>query len=67
VRLDLGATAKALAADRTAHAVHEATGSGVLVSLATGTLLAGEIDIPDPSSPGYQPTSLAAHTYQDKQ
>lgn len=33
VRLDLGATAKALAADRAAAAVHEATGAGVLVSL----------------------------------
>jgi thiamine biosynthesis lipoprotein len=33
VRLDLGATAKALAADRAAAAVHEATGAGALVSL----------------------------------
>jgi two-component system OmpR family sensor kinase len=27
---------------------------------------AGEIDIKDPSSPGCQPTLLAAHTHQDK-
>lgn len=33
VKLDLGATAKAWAADRAARAVHEATGLGVLVSL----------------------------------
>jgi len=33
VRLDLGATAKAWAADRAAHAAAEATGCGVLVSL----------------------------------
>lgn len=33
VHLDLGATAKAWAADRAAHAVHEATGAGVLVGL----------------------------------
>ncbi len=41
VRLDLGATAKALAADRAAHAVHEETGSGVLVSLGGDIALAG--------------------------
>jgi thiamine biosynthesis lipoprotein ApbE len=33
VKLDLGATAKAWAADRAAQAVHDATGCGVLVSL----------------------------------
>ena len=33
VQLDLGATAKALAADRGASAAHEASGAGVLVSL----------------------------------
>ena len=33
VRLDLGATAKAFAADRAAHQIAEETGSGVLVSL----------------------------------
>ena len=41
VRLDLGATAKALAADRAAHAAHEATGAGVLVSLGGDIALAG--------------------------
>jgi thiamine biosynthesis lipoprotein len=41
VRLDLGATAKALAADRAAQAAHEATGAGVLVSLGGDIALAG--------------------------
>jgi thiamine biosynthesis lipoprotein ApbE len=41
VRLDLGATAKALAADRAAHSAHEATGAGVLVSLGGDIALAG--------------------------
>ncbi len=41
VRLDLGATAKALAADRAAHAAHQATGAGVLVSLGGDIALAG--------------------------
>ncbi len=41
VRLDLGATAKALAADRAAHTAHEATGAGVLVSLGGDIALAG--------------------------
>jgi thiamine biosynthesis lipoprotein len=41
VRLDLGATAKALAADRAAAAVHEATGAGVLVSLGGDISTAG--------------------------
>jgi len=41
VRLDLGATAKALAADRAAHAAYEATGSGVLVSCGGDIALAG--------------------------
>lgn len=41
VHLDLGATAKALAADRAAHAAYEATGSGVLVSLGGDIALAG--------------------------
>jgi FAD:protein FMN transferase len=41
VRLDLGATAKALAADRAAYAVNEATGAGVLVSLGGDIALAG--------------------------
>jgi FAD:protein FMN transferase len=41
VELDLGATAKAWAADRSARAVHEATGSGVLVSLGGDIATAG--------------------------
>lgn len=42
VEIDLGATAKALAADRAAAAAHAATGSGVLVSLGGDMALAGE-------------------------
>jgi thiamine biosynthesis lipoprotein len=41
VRLDLGATAKAWAADRAADAVHEATGVGGLVSLGGDIATAG--------------------------
>jgi FAD:protein FMN transferase len=41
VRLDLGATAKALAADRAAAAAHAATGAGVLVSLGGDIATAG--------------------------
>lgn len=41
VRLDLGATAKALAADRAAAAVHKATGTGVLLSLGGDIATAG--------------------------
>jgi FAD:protein FMN transferase len=41
VRLDLGATAKALAADRAAAAVHDATGAGVLISLGGDIATAG--------------------------
>jgi thiamine biosynthesis lipoprotein len=41
VRLDLGATAKAFAADRSARAVVDATGSGVLVSLGGDIAVAG--------------------------
>ncbi len=44
VVLDLGATAKAVAADRCAHRVHAATGSGVLVNLGGDIATAG----PDP-------------------
>jgi thiamine biosynthesis lipoprotein len=40
-RLDLGATAKALAADRAAAAVHNETGSGVLISLGGDIATAG--------------------------
>ncbi len=41
VRLDLGATAKAWAADRAARAVYDATGAGVLVSLGGDIATAG--------------------------
>jgi thiamine biosynthesis lipoprotein ApbE len=42
VELDLGATAKALAAERGAAAAHAASGAGVLVSLGGDIALAGE-------------------------
>jgi FAD:protein FMN transferase len=42
VRLDLGATAKALAADHSAAAAHEAAGCGVLVSLGGDITIAGD-------------------------
>jgi thiamine biosynthesis lipoprotein len=42
VALDLGATAKALAADRAAAAAHDAVGCGVLVSFSGDIALAGE-------------------------
>jgi FAD:protein FMN transferase len=42
VSLDLGATAKALAADRAAAAAHEAAGCGVLVSFGGDLALAGD-------------------------
>ncbi len=42
VKLDLGATAKALAADRAAERAHEATGAGVLVSLGGDMGLCGK-------------------------
>jgi thiamine biosynthesis lipoprotein len=41
IELDLGATAKALAADRAAAAAHELTGTGVLVSLGGDVSVAG--------------------------
>jgi thiamine biosynthesis lipoprotein len=41
VRVDLGATAKAMAADQAAAAAHEATGAGVLVSLSGDLAIAG--------------------------
>jgi FAD:protein FMN transferase len=48
VKLDLGATAKAWAADRASQAVHDATGCGVLVSLG------GDISTAGPSpAPGW--------------
>jgi FAD:protein FMN transferase len=46
MKLDLGATAKAWAADRAGRAVYEATGSGVLVSLG------GDISTAGPSPAG---------------
>jgi thiamine biosynthesis lipoprotein len=49
VELDLGATAKALAADRAAHAASEATGSGVLVNLG------GDISVAGPTPEGGWP------------
>jgi FAD:protein FMN transferase len=42
VELDLGATAKALAADRAARAVFESTGTGVLVSLGGDLAVQGD-------------------------
>jgi thiamine biosynthesis lipoprotein ApbE len=42
VRIDLGATAKALAADQGARAIHHATGAGTLVSLGGDIALCGE-------------------------
>lgn len=42
LELDLGATAKALAADRAARAIHSALGVGVLVSLGGDISIAGE-------------------------
>jgi thiamine biosynthesis lipoprotein len=41
VEIDLGATAKALAADRCAQRVHSATGSGALINLGGDIALAG--------------------------
>ena len=41
ILLDLGATAKAIAADRCAHRAHHATGSGVLINLGGDIATAG--------------------------
>jgi thiamine biosynthesis lipoprotein len=43
VEIDLGATAKALCADRAAAAAHQRTGAGVLVSLGGDIALAGQV------------------------
>ena len=43
IELDLGATAKALAADRSARAVAQASGTGVLVSLGGDIAIAGPV------------------------
>jgi len=53
VELDLGATAKALAADRTALAAAEKTGAGILVSLG------GDIAIAGPAPNGGWPVRIA--------
>ena len=45
VELDLGATAKALAADRAARAIARATGSGVLVNLGGDLSVAGKTPV----------------------
>lgn len=42
IKLDLGATAKALAADRAARRAHESSGCGVLVSLGGDIAVAGD-------------------------
>ena len=52
VSLDLGATAKALAADRAAAAAHQAAGCGVLVSFG------GDISIAGPPPPGGWPVRV---------
>jgi thiamine biosynthesis lipoprotein ApbE len=69
VRLDLGATAKAWAADRTAERIARVLGCGVLVSLGGDIAVAGEVPIGgwsirvqdvtgDPAKPAEGPTSV---------
>src|SRR5439155_25516009 len=53
VELDLGATARAPAADRAAAAAADATGAGVLVSLG------GDIAVAGPTPPGGWPVRIA--------
>lgn len=55
VELDLGATAKAAAADAAAAAVHGITGSGVLVSLG------GDVAVAGPAPAGGWPIRIADH------
>jgi thiamine biosynthesis lipoprotein len=55
VELDLGATAKAAAADAAAAAVHRITGSGVLVSLG------GDVAVVGPAPGGGWPIRIADH------
>jgi thiamine biosynthesis lipoprotein len=55
VELDLGATAKAAAADSAAAAAHEATGAGVLVSLG------GDVAVAGPLPAGGWPIRIADH------
>jgi thiamine biosynthesis lipoprotein ApbE len=69
VRLDLGATAKAWAADRSAEGIARIAGCGVLVSLGGDIAVAGEVPIGgwsirvqdvtgDPAQPAEGPSSL---------
>src|SRR5262249_51063883 len=53
IRLDLGATAKALAADRAATRIATVTGSGALVSLG------GDVSVAGPSPDGGWPIGIA--------
>lgn len=55
VRLDLGATAKAFAADRAASAVHQRLGSGALIGLG------GDLAIAGPPPPGGWPVFVTDH------
>jgi thiamine biosynthesis lipoprotein len=55
VELDLGATAKAAAADAAAAAIHRVTGAGVLVSLG------GDIAVAGPGPAGGWPIRVADH------
>jgi thiamine biosynthesis lipoprotein ApbE len=71
VRLDLGATAKAWAADRSAEGIARVLGCGVLVSLGGDIAVAGEVPVGgwsirvqdvtgDPAQPAEGPTSVIA-------
>ncbi|MFE7272636.1 FAD:protein FMN transferase [Streptomyces sp. NPDC057623] len=69
VRLDLGATAKAWAADRAAAMLAEAAGCGVLVSLGGDTAVAGEppaggwrIRVQDVTGPVDEPPTQGPYT-----
>jgi thiamine biosynthesis lipoprotein len=53
VTIDLGATARALAADRAAHAAYRATGAGVLVSVG------GDVAVAGPAPDGGWPVPVA--------
>lgn len=61
LELDLGATAKALAADRAARAIHAALGVGVLVSLGGDISIAGE-----PPFSGWTVLVVDDHTNPDR-
>jgi thiamine biosynthesis lipoprotein len=60
LELDLGATAKALAADRAARSIHSALGAGVLVSLGGDISIAGE-----PPSSGWTVLVVEDHADPD--